>query len=220
MAPLGEDSPHGETMKISITKTLAAFAAMTCLGLSAGSASAALLECSTGPVTYKLGDATQSYCSGGNDTNTIGAGYDLFGTDSWILADKLEFDDNGVLQPKGTPPEGDQKVTFESILMSGGTLGGTWQIDANAFSVASQIVLTLKQGPTFAAFLLADGVTSGTWSTSGPGGSSMGLSHGSLYYLPGSVTSIPLPGALPSLFAALGGLVLLGRKRRAPEVGA
>ena len=194
-------------MKDSITYALGVAVAAACLGLAAGSASAATMSCTAQNnggqnIEYSLANATDKLCvSSANDTNTIDSSFVMFGEDNWILADK-----------NGDESGGNQNIVFTGL----STANGTWAISANAFEIASQIVVTLKQSSSFAAFLIAAGETSGTWSTSGPGGSSMGLSHGSVYYLPGDTTTvIPLPAALPLFLGALGGLGFLGWRRRA-----
>ncbi len=58
-------------------------------------------------------------------------------------------------------------------------------------------------------------MTSGTWTTSGPGNSSMGLSHATAWVVPGGTsTVIPLPAALPLLLAGLGAFGVVRQVKR------
>jgi hypothetical protein len=127
----------------------------------------------------------------------------------WILADK------------SNEVAGDQKITFTDNPTNGEAVVATWAI-TDWSAIASKVVVTLKQANGFAAFLLGDGiVTSGTWGTDkglNPQGELKalnGLSHGSIYYIPGTTTAVPLPAALPLLLAGLGGLGLIGWRRKA-----
>ncbi len=168
-----------------------------------------VLQRLSGPqtVNYTLASATDSLCvSNANDTNTIDSSFSMFSNTGWILGDKA-----------GDESGGDGVIFFTDSPTAGETSPGSWAINLDAFALASQVVVTLKQADSFAAFLVD--ATSGTWTTAGPGGSAMGLSHGSVYYLadgrnPGP-PPVPLPAALPLLLSAFGGLGFFGWRRRA-----
>ena len=191
---------------------VAALASAACcvVALTSVPASAVQQSCSVEGVNYRLSDATGATCfTQNNDTNTIDALFEMFGMTGWILADKSK------------EVAGDQKITFADNPTNGEAVTATWGI-TDWSSLASKVVITLKQSNSFAAFLLGDGVTSGTWGTDkglSNGGqlkSLNGLSHGSIYYIPGaSVSQVPLPAALPLLFGALTGLGFIGWRRKA-----
>ena len=168
------------------------------------SAQAVTGTCSQGNVGYSLSsvaanDANNVFCSTGNDTNTITAGFSLFGMTGWILADKSD-------EVTGT-----QNITFSNAPIALES-PADWAITDPA-GIASDVVITLKQGSSFAAFLVDS--TSGTWGTTGPGqGARNDLSHGSIYYQPGSSAPIPLPAGLPLLLSGLAAAGLLARRRK------
>jgi hypothetical protein len=159
-----------------------------------------------GNVTYGLiqdGTALAGVCSPGtgslgNDTPTNVNAVSPGGISSWILADKS---DGG----------GDQSATFALPVPASGQT--TWAV-LNPDNYPS-ILVTLKQGNSFAAFVLdMTKALSGTWSTSGPGGSSNDLSHGSVF-VDGTPAPIPVPAAGLLLASAIGGIAVLRRRKRA-----
>jgi hypothetical protein len=176
---------------------LAAVALIAGLGFSAVSSDAATLSCDTGKrgpgATFSLSQAADVTCvAGKNDTNTIDAGYSLFGKTGWVLSGKTDGAD------------GDGVVSFASAPVNGAT-SGNWAV--KSFAGLKDVVITLKAGNGFAAFLLDTSTPSGAWS------SSKDLSHASIYYN-GTPAPVPLPAAGWLLLGGLGGLGALARRRK------
>lgn len=153
--------------------------------------------CAAGGVTFTLDTSSGASCFAGNDLNTIDSAFVMFGLDGWVLGDTTG---NAV---------GDGTIVFTDEPTSGESNPGTWAI---AGTLYEQIVVVLKQANAFAAFLIPEGITSGTWSTVGPGGSTMGLSHASLYH--NGLAIVPVSPAILFLGTALLGLGALGRRRK------
>jgi hypothetical protein len=168
--------------------------------LSTAAASAA--TCSIELVTYTLEQGSPDGvlahgCFAGNDTNTIEADEIFLGGAGWTLGDKTDGADGTGL------------VTFASFSLGPGY---SWSVD-NPYGY-SNIMITLKQGPSFSAFVLDTTRTlAGTWFTEGPGDAEGDLSHASVYYA-GPPQPIPLPAAAWLLLASMGGLVAASRKGR------
>lgn len=148
-----------------------------------------LLEQGSGNVT--------AACYSNNDTNTIDAAFSFNGISGWELADKTD--------------------DAESYLDGGfSQFGqGTWSI-LNPLGYES-ILVTLKQGKTFAAFLLdSTAPLTGIWNTSGPGKGSGGLSHASVYFAGEPAPApVPLPAGAALLPAGLAAFAFLRRRRKA-----
>lgn len=177
--------------------------AASILALTCGVAQAA--TCTQGNVKYTLTqgtpDAVQAVgCYSGNDTNTINASFTLGGVSGWMLADKT---DNGNAYVDGGFATFSSKPDF------------AWSV-LNPLGY-EHVMVTLKQGPSFAAFLLdSASALSGNWFTQGPGKSTGGLSHASVYF--GGDTApapVPLPAGAALLPVGLGALALLRRRRKA-----
>ena len=175
---------------MSKARPAAAVAAVALAAVSmAGTAHAVSRSC-TSATTYSLSDATDAECFSGNDTNQIDKDFSLFGMTGWILAHKND------------KPDGDQKITFTDA-PGNGTQSGDWAVSG----LADKTVITLKAGNGFGAFLLDKPGLSGLWETG------KGLSHASIYYI-GTPSEVPLPAAGLLLLGGLGGLGLVGRRRR------
>jgi hypothetical protein len=177
--------------------------AASILALTCGAAHAA--TCTQGSVNYTLTqgspDAVQAYqCYSGNDTNTIDANFSLGGKTGWMLADKT--DDGNAYLDGG----------FDTFTMS----------PTYSWSVLNPlgydfVMVTLKQGSSFAAFLLDSAADlSGNWFTQGPGKSTGGLSHASVYFSGEPAPApVPLPAGAALLPAGLAALAFLRRRRKA-----
>lgn len=182
--------------------------AASVLALTCGAAQAATCTQSGNnanqSVTYTLTqgnpDAVQAVaCYSGNDTNTIDANFTLGGVSGWMLADKT--DDNNAYLDGGFG-------TFT------GAPGFNWSV-LNPLGY-EYVMVTLKQSTSFAAFLL-DSTTAlaGNWFTAGPGGSTGGLSHASVYFSGDTAPApIPLPAGAALLPVGVAALALLRRRRK------
>ncbi|GAA0293357.1 VPLPA-CTERM sorting domain-containing protein [Rhodovulum strictum] len=188
---------------MNLLKTTAAAAVAAVV--MAGAASAA--TCSFGNVSYTVNQGSpdavlDKFCASGNDTNTITDSYTLFSMAGWTLGDKTD-----------DATAGDGNVSFALFELDDDNDDGVlnWEL-LNPFGY-QYVALTLKQANSFAAFLLdTTKPLVGTWSTSGPGNSKDGLSHGSAYYN-GEPNLVPLPAAGWLLLAGIGGLAALRRKK-------
>lgn len=205
-------------MHAYIRKGAIALAAIGAVVGFVGSASALTVDCDRpsppgGIIGYVLDNASAVECfpnddsDATNDSTAVLNAANLFGSNTWTLADKS---DDGVVNT--TPPV----LTITGAGQTAST--PTWAITTGPFTY-EKLVIVLKQSTTFAAFLIDQslGITAtgfaGTWGTQGPGDSVNALSHASLYYV--GAAPIPLPlGAWLALTAA-GGLVVLRRRKAA-----
>ncbi|MEH6401808.1 MAG: hypothetical protein V7750_00450 [Sneathiella sp.] len=150
---------------------------------------------------------TSTACQGfgGNDTNTLDVGDDIFGITDWTLSDKT---DGGA----GSP------IAFSAGDYTGKS--GTWSVAS--FAGYTDVLITLKAGKNFVAFLLDTAFLGGDWTTdidilSNKKGKAQGISHLSIYYSPSSLSVVPLPAALPLYGAGIVVLGFLGWRKRAGQ---
>lgn len=138
---------------------------------------------------------------GGNTTLTQMNEQDIFTTETWSLADKIN-----VPSMVGSY----LKITFASDLKS-----GTWSLlDGLAFSAGEFYAIALKSATNSFVYLLDTSATAGTWSMVdflGPQGQQQALSNITLFGT-SSPAPIPLPATGVLLIAALGGLGLMRRR--------
>jgi hypothetical protein len=191
-------------MKVLLGALAIASAAAGFVAVSIAPASA--LTCSIGNVAYALDTATAVLCGSGNPDYSVGPGG---------LAAETFFGIEYYLADKTDGPDGTGLITFTDPPTSGESSPGTWVI-SDPTGIASQVVIVLKQANSFAAFLISG--ISGTWTTAGPGGSTMALSHGDVWYKPSETEVIPLPASLPLLLGGLAGLGVIGRMRKRKAV--
>lgn len=150
-------------------------------------------------VAFSIDTASQVACFDGNDTNSIGPSFALFGQTGWVLADKN--DDRR---------SGDGKLLFSFEPRNGARLG---RFAVSNLMAVRDIAVTLKAGPGFAAFRL-DGGNGAALDSAWRAGKE--LSHSSIYYRPRPATTlppVPLPAGLLLLGSALAGVVALRRSR-------
>ena len=151
---------------------------------------AAASVCVTGNVSYTLTQGTvdpvwASLCDRGNDMHW-NADSMLFGLAGWAVAHKV--DDPLAARPR-TDMAGGDAPRLATAPSGDGTL--SWGVE-NAAGY-NDLILVLKQGPTFGAFRLnPDGPLWGRWGTTGPGqGALNDLSHATLWFRPDGPTSGP-----------------------------
>lgn len=133
-----------------------------------------------------------------NDTKQVIADLDPFGIKTWMLGDKTDDDD----------PQGD--VYFASFTENAPL---TWSV-LNPLGYTS-VMITLKQGDSFAAFLLDTAkALSGTWFTEGPSNSRGDISHASVWYAgEKNPAPVPLPAAAVLLPLGVASLALFRRRK-------
>lgn len=174
---------------------------LTTLVCAAGFAvGAQAATCSSGSggnsLTATLDMSSTAECYPGNDTPTIDSSFSVFGMSGWVLAAKNDgADGDGAISYTDAPANGSQS--------------GSWGI--SSVTGFDKVMVTLKAGNHWGSFLVD--TLSGTWSTS------KGLSHSSIYYIPGTTGGggggggvVPLPAAGWMLLAGLGGLAAFRRK--------
>ena len=132
-----------------------------------------------------------------NDTQQVIADLDPFGITNWKLGDKT--DDGNAYGP----------VDFGSFTQN----PWTWSV-LNPLGYTS-VMITLKQGDSFAAFLLDTAkALSGTWFTEGPSDSRGGISHASVWYAgEKNPAPVPLPAAAALLPLGVASLALFRRRK-------
>jgi hypothetical protein len=144
-------------------------------------------------------------CEVGNDNNDPYPGnLDAFGA-SFTAIDKDEQPD---LTAGNDPDTGELESLFwwtaDPDQDPNDVRSGEWFLDDAIWDAFDRLVIVLKAANGFASFELVSGDLSGTWSTL------QGLSHASLYGIPGETTVVE-PGTL----ALLGlGLLAIGLGRR------
>ncbi|WP_169570088.1 hypothetical protein [Sneathiella limimaris] len=183
-------------------------AATSFVAISAQAARPAPPVCGFGPVLITsagTADLTTSIAcevyDGINDTQAHVAAEDPFGITDWVLADKSDGLD------------GDHKIVLKDVVNGGNS--GSWSVDS--FNGYTDVFLTLKSENAFVAYLIDTSILGGDWTTFSvfpSGGGGKGLSHMSLYYSASSLTTVPLPAALPLYAAGIAILGFFGYRRR------
>lgn len=147
----------------------------------------------------------------------------MFTYNDWIFAGR----DNGLDGQEGTT-----SIPI-NLVLTGGTLAGTWSINSTIFSLYEMVMLVFKDGngipPNYVGYLfdIFDGTT-GTYSSpfaNSVNGNPKEISHVSVYVrgvgaCPSGncsppVGEVPLPAGILLLISALGGLGFLARFRKA-----
>ncbi len=152
-------------------------------------------------------DSDKTVGNGVTNVNTAVAGGGLFGINAWTLNSRYSITAGGSI----------------SGLLSGAGTGqtGTWSV--SSWSGIGAAMLVVKAGNNFVSYLLdISAGLGGGWSTQAlrnGGGQIPGISHVSLYTIPGTTpppAPVPVPAAGLLLIGALGGLAALrGKKRQA-----
>ena len=132
----------------------------------------------------------------------------MFGFTDWVF-DAKDNDVDGV----------DQGANSLGLSLVGDQQSGTWSINANAFSLFSDIMLVFKDGngvpPVYVGFLL--NATSGAYTSPflNPNtGNRKNISNVALY-VRGGGTTVPEPGTLGLLGLAIGAMGFTMRKKKA-----
>ncbi len=140
---------------------------------------------------------------GGNTKLAQMNAQDIFTTETWTLADKIDLPAliGSFL-----------KITTDTA----SRLSGTWSLlDGLSFAADEFYAIALKGSNTSFVYLLDTSATSGTWSMVdliNGGGNNPGLSNITLFGT-ATPTTIPLPATGLLLLGALGGLGLMRRRR-------
>ena len=182
--------------------------AVAAFALSVGAAQAASLD-PLGPY-YSAGTCTTGDISGGADA-CFGAITNGTSVVANVNVNQATFDDasGSVTGLFGITDWVDVASGFGSAFnITGGATGpGTFDL---ASAISGTVAIMIDNGAAWAAYLFSNGVAAGTYSFDL---TDIATGHQD-YFRIIQANPIPVPAALPMLAGALGGLVLVGRRRR------
>lgn len=185
--------------------------AVAAFSLSVGAAHAASLDplgpyysagtCTTGDVSGAMGAADECFgaiTNGTSDVTMVNVNQATFSTSSSAVTGLF-----GITNWLTTVYDG------SVIGLNGSGSGGVGTFDITQ-AIPGTVALMIDNGSAWAAYLFSGGVTAGTFSVD-----MSAIANGAPDHVKIITTSpIPVPAAMPLLAGALGGLMLVGRRRR------
>lgn len=219
---------------MTIMKNFIAAGVFSLVASAATAASVYTAEtCTVDDVADQVSGASASACYGAVFQGNAGNGSDGINDSASLLNEGLFFnsledwmdgEDGGGSYTTGLFGETDWvslarvdgEGTSDGLTISYGDAGefdGSWSYDGALYE---EMVLVLKQGPTFAAYLFEGGIfEDGYWSTTEEafGNNAGGLSHATIYGRGDLLTAVPVPAAGFLLLGGLGGLALMRRRK-------
>lgn len=170
-----------------------------------------ILNFTTSTACISLDEKT--YGPGGNVTAGVLNSMSAFGITGWMELDKIDRQGNPPEGSTATSNNGFFNITYQAPLYK----QGLWSLSDEWLWGAGQFAFGIKGAKDSAVYLMDVAFRNGTWfvnDLSTPSGKTPDMSNIRLFGTT-PLAPIPLPAAGWLLIAALGGLFVMGRRRRA-----